>query len=75
MPAPLDLAFWKASERLLLGLVPVTDCWQLPKLPEYYPWISKHWNALPVDSISRRAPLLFCCPEVGGCGSTLDLGS
>lgn len=76
MLAPVDLAFWKAFEGLLFsGLVPVTDCWQLPQLPEYSPWISKHWNRLSVDNVSRRAPLLLYCLEVGGCVSLLDVSS
>lgn len=76
MLAPVDLAFWKAFERLLFsGLVSVSDSWQLPPLPEYGPWISKHWNRLPVDNASRSVPLFLYCLEVGGCVSILDVGS
>lgn len=68
-------AFWKASERLLFsGLVSVTVCWQLSKLPEYCPGISKPWNRSPVDNIPGRVPLLPYCSEVGGCDSTVDIG-
>ena len=47
--------FGKLLRLLFSGLVPVTDGWQLAKLPEYGPWISKHWNRLPMDSIPRGA--------------------
>lgn len=48
MPAPLDLAFWKVPEQLLFfGLVPMTDSWQLHKVPEYSLWTPKHHTRLP----------------------------